>query len=363
MPSILFIAPHRPDRSPSQRYRIEQFLSYWSSKGYTYTYAWLINARDDAYFYAPGNWIAKGLIFFKSWIKRQYHLTQAHKYDIVFVQREAFMTGSTLFERGFKKAGAKLIFDFDDAIWHMDVSAGNRKLKWLKNPGKTASLIAMSDLVIAGNSYLAEYARHHNPNVVVIPTVIDTDLYVPVPEKDSEKIIIGWTGSHTTIVHFIQALPVLHKLQKKYGKRIGFRVISDHVFSEPGLDVEGIIWSSATEAKDLEAIHIGIMPMPDNEWSRGKCGFKGLQYMGLGKPVVLTAVGVNTEIVQDGVNGFLAITDDEWLEKLSMLIEDAALRLRIGTAARKKVVEEYSLTAWKDNYLELYKNLLTDKKN
>lgn len=361
MPEILFVAPHRPDRSPSQRYRMEQFLEYWSSKGYNYEYAWLINAKDDAYFYAPGNWIAKGRIFIRSWLKRTYHLNNAHKFDIVFVQREAFMTGSTRFERGFKKAGAKLIFDFDDAIWHMDVSAGNRSLKWLKNPGKTASQIAMSDLVIAGNEYLAAYARHHNPNVVVIPTVIDTELYFPQPELPGEKIIIGWTGSHTTIVHFQQALPVLYELQKKYGNRIAFRVISDHVFSDPNLDVEGIIWNSATEAQDLAAIHIGIMPMPDNEWSRGKCGFKGLQYMGMAKPVVLTAVGVNTEIIQDGVNGFLAATPEEWLQKLSALIDDAALRHQIGIAARKTVEEKYSVKAWRDTYLKLFEKLINNK--
>lgn len=363
MPKILFVAPHRPDRSPSQRYRIEQFLEYWSSNGYGNEYAWLINARDDAYFYAPGNWIAKGQIFIKAWLKRRYHLTQAHNFDIVFVQREAFMTGSTRFERGFKKAGAALIFDFDDAIWHMDVSKGNRRLKWLKNPGKTASLIAMSDLVIAGNEYLAEYARHHNPNVVVIPTVIDTDIYLPKPNHTSDKIIIGWTGSHTTIVHFQQALPVLQQLQKKYGNRIGFRVISDHVFTDPILDVEGITWNSATEAEDLAAIHIGIMPMPDNEWSRGKCGFKGLQYMGLAKPVVLSAVGVNVEIISDGENGFLASTSDEWLSKLSRLIDDAELRAKMGAAARKTVETRYSVKAWRDTYLNLFNKLITDKKN
>lgn len=362
MPKILFVAPHRPDRSPSQRYRIEQFLEFWSSRGFTYEYAWLIDATDDSFFYAPGNWIAKGRIFIKSWLKRRYHVHHAHQFDIVFVQREAFMTGSTRFERGFKKAGAKLIFDFDDAIWQMDVSAGNRHLKWLKNPGKTASLIAMADLVIAGNDYLAEYARHHNPKVVVIPTVIDTDLYMPSVSSPSHKIIIGWTGSHTTIVHLQQALPVLKQLQKKYGNRIGFRVISDHVFTDPDMDVEGIIWSSAREVEDLAGIHIGIMPMPDNEWSRGKCGFKGLQYMGLGKAVVLSNVGVNSEIIEDGVNGYLASTPDEWLTKLSSLIEDADLRSRIGIAARKTVEDRYSVKAWREFYIEKFDSLLTDKK-
>ncbi len=358
---ILFAAAHRPDRSPSQRYRFEQFVPYWKEHGCSFEYAWLIDADDDASFYAPGNYFSKARIFLKSWMRRRHHVRQAAHTDIVIVQREALMTGSTRFERGFKSSGAKFIFDFDDAIWRLDVSKGNRHLRWLKKPGKTADLIAMADLVIAGNDYLAEYARHHNDNVVVVPTVIDTDRYVPIdaPRSTTDNtVIIGWTGSLTSVVHLEQALPMLRELQKKYGERLRFRIISDRVFADPQLNVESVIWNAENEVDQLHDIDIGIMPMPDDEWSRGKCGFKGLQYMGMGKAVVLAAVGANTSIVQDGVNGFLAHNPNEWIEKLSRLIDDAELRTRLGCAARTTVEERYSVKAWRDRYLQLFNELV-----
>lgn len=359
MPRMLFVAAHRPGRSPSQRYRFEQFMPFWAAHGWQVEYAHLIDAGDDAHFYAPGNLLNKGRIFVKSWLRRRHHVRMAHHFDIVFVQREAFMTGSTRFERGFKASRAKLVYDFDDAIWHMDVSRGNRHLRWLKNPGKTADLIAMADMVIAGNEYLAEYAHHHNDNVVVIPTVIDTEAYRPVDRDAGDgPVTIGWTGSLTSIVHLERALPMLRRLQRAHGDRLRFRVISDRVFSDPGLDVDGVIWNAAEEAAQLGAIDIGIMPLPDDEWSRGKCGFKGLQYMGMGKAVVLDRVGVNPSIVQDGVNGFLASGDAEWERKLSALIADADLRRRMGTEARRTVEQRYSVNAWRERYLQLFNGLL-----
>lgn len=343
-------------------------MPYWQERGWRFKYAHLIDAGDDAHFYAPGNLMNKGRIFVKSWMRRRHHVRLAQHFDVVFVQREAFMTGSTRFERGFKHSGTKLVFDFDDAIWHMDVSRGNRHLRWLKNPGKAADLIAMADLVIAGNDYLAEYARHHNDRVVVIPTVIDTDAYSVrqgqgqeqgrTPNNEQRPITIGWTGSLTSIVHLQAALPMLRELQRVHGRQLRFRVISDKVFSDPQLNVEGVVWSAEDEARQLEAIDIGIMPLPDDEWSRGKCGFKGLQYMGMGKAVVLGRVGVNSTIVQDGVNGMLAATEAEWKEKLSLLIADADLRRRLGTEARRTVEERYSVNAWRDRYLELFNGLL-----
>jgi glycosyltransferase involved in cell wall biosynthesis len=361
MPRMLFAAAHRPGRSPSQRYRFEQFMPYWQQQGWSYEYAHLIDAHDDARFYAPGDIMSKGKIFVKSWLRRRHHVRIAHHFDIVFVQREAFMTGSTRFERGFKRSGAKLVFDFDDAIWHMDVSRGNRHLRWLKNPGKTADLIAMADLVIAGNDYLAEYAHHHNDKVVVIPTVIDTDAYRNQEQRQAQEqqtVTIGWTGSLTSVVHLEPALPLLRRLQREHGDRLRFRVISDKAFTDPELKVDGVIWNAQEEARQLDAIDIGIMPLPDDEWSRGKCGFKGLQYMGMGKAVVLSRVGVNTSIVQDGVNGFLASTEAEWMEKLSRLIADADLRRRLGAEARRTVQERYSVAVWRDRYLELFNELI-----
>lgn len=127
--------------------------------------------------------------------------------------------------------------------------------------------------------------------------------------------------------------------------------------NHPGLPVEFIHWNRETEIEDLSAIHIGIMPLPDDDWARGKCGFKGLQYMALGIPAVMSPVGVNSEIIIDGENGFLANSQQEWFSKICLLIEDASLRERLGKAGRKTIEEKYSYNAWKENYLHLLENI------
>ncbi len=356
---VLFIAAHRPDRSPSQRYRFEQFAPYWAEHGVQVEYAWIIDEEDDKVFYSPGRILAKARIFKKSLKLRAEHVRRGKDFDVVVVQREALMTGSIRFERAFASSGVPMVYDFDDAIWHMDVSEANKKLKWLKDPGKVPKIIALAQHVIAGNDYLADFARKFNQHVEVIPTVIDTERYVPkpaVPRADG-KVVIGWTGSLTSVAHLQLALPMLRELHAEHGDRVIFRVISDRPLEAEGLRIENVRWNGATEADDLAAIDIGIMPLPDNEWSRGKCGFKGLQYMGMGKAVVLSRVGVNSTIVQDGVNGFLAASDAEWKEKLSKLIADADLRHRLGQAARRTVEEKYSVIAWRDRYLALFEEL------
>ena len=154
---------------------------------------------------------------------------------------------------------------------------------------------------------------------------------------------------------------MLRELHARWGDRIGFRIISDRDLEAPELPVENIRWSSATEVRDLQGIDIGIMPLPDDEWSRGKCGFKGLQYMGMGKAVVLSRVGVNKTIVQEGVNGLLAGDQQEWIDALGRLITSSDLRTRLGAAARLTVEEKYSVRAWRDRYLELFQALLTER--
>lgn len=358
MPRILFIAAHRPGRSPGQRYRFEHYLPYWRSKGYEADSAWYIDERDDEVFYAPGRLLGKARIFAKSWLKRRSQVRLARDYDLLFLQREAFMTGSLRFERGFRRSGRPLVFDFDDAIWLPNVSPGNRRLNWMKDPGKTSAIIAMSDAVIAGNDYLADYARRYHADVTVIPTTVDLEAYRPMERPDDGRVVIGWIGSHTSMAHLKQAEPILRDAFERFGPRIALRVISDRPFEAEGLPVENVRWSAERETAQLAEIDIGIMPMPDDAWSRGKCGFKGLQYMGMGKAVVLSAVGVNTEIVRDGENGLLAACREEWAGKLGMLVEDRALRQRLGQAAHRTVAERYSVQAWRDAYLALFDRLL-----
>ena len=355
---ILFIADHREGRAPNQRYRFEQYLGHLRENGFECVMSPLISAEDDRLLYSRGNHFAKLRMLSRMYAIRRRDLQRMDRFDIIFICRQALMTRSTFFEKAFRKGRAKLIYDFDDAIWLQSVSEANRRWSWLKDPGKTAELISLADQVIAGNDFLAGYARRSNGNVNVIPSTIDTDRYRPKQHSQKAKVVIGWSGSITTVQHFLLARPALIALRKRFGKKIHFRLIGDPTFTDPELGVEVLPWNASTEVQDLEPIDIGLMPLPDNEWARGKCGMKGLQYMGLGIPPVMSPVGVNTSIVTDGVNGFLAASTEEWVEKIGRLIEDADLRARMGAEARKTVVMHYSVKAWRNEYLRLFKQLL-----
>ena len=363
MKKILFVASHRLNRSPSQRFRFEQYLAYFIKNDYGCKLSPLVTEADDQVLYAEEKYIQKILVIVKSFFRRLRNLRLASSYDIIFIQREAYLIGSTFFERRFKKSGAKIVFDFDDAIWLMNVSDVNKRFAWIKRPSKTAEIIAMSDVVIAGNSYLAEYARAYNPNVTIIPTTVDTDKFIPLTsEKSKDKICIGWTGSLTTIKHFALAIPFLKELKKKYGDKIYFKVIGDGTYSYPELGIHGVKWNQDTEVEDLQEIDIGLMPLADDVWSKGKCGLKSLEYMALCIPPVISPVGVNSEIVQDGVNGFLATTNEEWVSKISQLIESPELRKKLGAKARETAVAKYSVNSQKDVYLGLFNSLVKESK-
>lgn len=357
---ILFIASHRPNRSPSQRFRFEQFVDYFEEKGFHCEQSYFISDNDDKYLYRKGAYLQKFRIVLKAIFTRLKDVSRANEFDIIFVQREAFLLGSTYFERQFSKSQAKLLYDFDDSIWLDDTSDANKKLSWLKYPGKIDRIISISDMVFAGNRYLANYAAYFNRNVKIVPTVIDTTRHIRTHRKrdNASSVCIGWTGSITTIKHFQYIIPVLTKLKEKYGNRIVFKVIGDPNYINKDLQIKGVPWSSDTEIDELSGIDIGVMPLPDDEWTKGKCGLKGLQYMALEIPAIMSPVGVNCEIIKDGVNGFLAKNDDEWLDKLSMLIDDAALREKMGKEARKTVVERYSKDSEKGNYIKYFNELL-----
>jgi glycosyltransferase involved in cell wall biosynthesis len=359
MKKILFIASHRLNRSPGQRFRWEQYLPYLRENGFQCDFEYMISPEDDKTFYSSGNLFSKGMIFLKCWIKRYQDTIKAKDYDIVFIQREAFMTGSVYFEKRFKKTGAKNVFDFDDSIWLQNVSEANKTFAFLKDASKTSKLIAMTDQVIAGNEYLAQYARQFNNNVTIIPTTIDTEEYKPEKEtRNPNKVTIGWSGSITTIQHFKFAIPFLEKIKHKYGDRVEIKVIGDGNYVNEKLGIKGIAWNKERELIELNTFDIGIMPLPDDEWAKGKCGLKGLQYMALEIPTLMSPVGVNSDIIQDGVNGYLASADDEWIDKTSLLIESAELRARIGKAGRQTVIDHYSIEAQKNNYLTLFRKLV-----
>lgn len=358
MPSILFIADHRLKRSPSQRFRFEQYLTYFESCGYSCELSEIITEKDDAVFYGAGNYFQKAWILLKSIFIRLNDVRRAKHFDIVFIQREALLLGSAFFEKQFYKR-TKVIFDFDDSIWLLDISAENKKFSFLKNPHKTKTAIKCAHSVIAGNAYLANYAKQFNNKVSIIPTTVDTNWHKPLANiKRNSKIVIGWSGSITTIKHFELAIPTLKKLQQKYSQ-LEIQVIAQSFYSHPELDIVSKIWNAKTEVEDMNEFDIGIMTIPNDEWAKGKCGLKGLTYMACGIATVMSAVGVNNDIIKHGENGFLAHTNDELENYLSQLIEDKTLREQFGKAGRETVLKHYSVEANKEHYLNLFEELIS----
>ncbi|MDG1477353.1 MAG: glycosyltransferase, partial [Vicingaceae bacterium] len=300
----------------------------------------------------------KMAIIIKAFNTRWKDVSKASEYDIIFIQREAFITGTTFFEKKFSKSKAKVVYDFDDSIWLSNVSDANKKWNWLKNPNKTKEIIAVSDLIFAGNQYLADYAKQVNKNVEIIPTTIDTEEYKKI-DTDNDKVCIGWSGSITTIQHFEYAIPFLIELKKKYNEQVEFKVIGDKNYTHSDLGINGIGWSKEDEIKELSSFDIGIMPLPNDKWASGKCGLKGLQYMALEIPTIMSPVGVNTKIIEDGVNGFLAETKEEWVAKISQLIDSKELRNQTGIAGRQTTLNFYSVEANKEKYLSLFNELIS----
>jgi glycosyltransferase involved in cell wall biosynthesis len=214
---------------------------------------------------------------------------------------------------------------------------------------------------MVGNPYLAEYARQVNDRVTVIPTTIDTEKYrVPPRTEKNGPPVIGWTGSHSTVQHLDTLRGALKKLAERESFRL--RVIGTPTYDCPPVDVEAVQWRSETEVEDVAAIDIGVMPLPEDRWSIGKCGLKALQFMALGIPTVCSPVGVNTDIIQDNQNGFIASTEDEWVDKLSRLLRSHELRQRLGHAGRVTVEEKYSAITQTPRVYEIFKSVLRDAK-
>jgi len=207
---ILFIANQVKDRAPGQRFRFEQYFDYLQQNGYECTLSPLLSQKDLGVFYQSGRLFTKAWIIAKSYLKRWQDKTKASDYDIIFIFREAFMTGSISFEQSFSKSGAKLVFDFDDAIWHLDMSDANKRFSFMKRASKTGDIISLCDMVFAGNPYLAEYSSQFNDNVKIVPTTIDMNEYKRIKkENDDGRVCIGWSGSITTIKHFNYAVEFL----------------------------------------------------------------------------------------------------------------------------------------------------------
>jgi glycosyltransferase involved in cell wall biosynthesis/SAM-dependent methyltransferase/uncharacterized protein YbaR (Trm112 family) len=353
---VLALVPSLFDTSPGQRYRLEQWQPMLEQRGVEITYQPFEDEQLHALLYKPGLVGKKLNLVTRSFVRRLSTVKKARDFDIVYVFREAALLGPAFFEGLVYQSGVPMVFDFDDAIFVSYRSPSNGYLSYLKFAGKTKSICRMAAHVMVGNPYLGEYARQVNNNVTVIPTTIDTSKYQPLPRRESDLPVIGWTGSYSTVQHLDTLRGALEKLGRLH--RFRLRVIGTPSYKIEGVDVEAMLWKSETELQDLSNIEIGVMPLPNDAWSKGKCGLKALQFMGLGIPTICSPVGVNTEIIQDNQNGLLADSDDEWVEKMSQLLQSKEMRERLGRAGRRTVEEKYSAESQAPRVFEIFKSLL-----
>ena len=346
---VLALSPI-PEEGAGCRFRIAQFIPYLESVGISVTLDSLFTPEFFRLVYKPGHYAQKAATFIALSLKRLNALRGSSQFDLILVYREMFPLGPAVIERLLAaRQRPPIVFDFDDAIFLPSVSDANRLIAALKQPQKVASIIRHSDHVIAGNEFLAAYARRFNRAVTTIPTCVDTERFVPsnrhpsdAPSDESRWPVVGWIGSPTTVSYLRGLADVLRRVRERHPFVLRISGAGESL-SIPGVSVDNRTWSLEDEVTLFNTCDVGVYPLADDEWSKGKCGFKAIEFMACGVPVVASAVGVNRTIVQDGANGFLAGSDDEWVDKLSRLLSDASLRARFAAAGRRTVEDGYSL--------------------
>ena len=299
----------------ASRYRVLQYIPYLESKG--------VDTTVSLY---PRT-LKENFQFFN-------HLP---RFDVVFLQRKRFNQPRLGLLR---KRAKRIIYDFDDSVMYRNSKAedpisSSRRRRFIQ-------MIKNSDFVIAGNEFLKRESLPFNPNVEVIPTAIDEERYhLKAYPAHQQKVTLGWIGDHGSIHYLEKMRPIFERVGEKY-PHVELKIVCDIFFDCERMKVIKRNWTSEEEVADLQGFDIGLMPLVDDPWSWGKCGLKIIQYQGVGVPVVCTPVGINKDLVEDGINGYWAMTPEEWEEKLSLLIEDSELREKMGREGRKRVLGSYT---------------------
>lgn len=351
MNSILFIVPYPPEGA-SNRFRVLQYIPALEAEGIRVRVRPFYRRSLWEVLYRKGFLGRKLLLGSLCAFNRLLDLFRALTYDMVFIHRESFPLGPAWFERGLRLLGKRYVYDFDDAIFLPNAAHPNRLFARLKCPGKTATATRLSSITLAGNSYLADYARRAGAaRVEVLPTVVDTEKLRPaVGEKSGAGVVVGWIGSTTTIEFLEPFLELWPRIREQVPDAV-LRIVGGRPRSKLPDGVECVPWSLEGEIEELRGFDIGIMPMPDNPWTRGKCAFKAIEYMAVAVPAVCSPVGMNLELIEHGRTGFLPRSDEEWISTLVELARDRHLRRSVGESGRAVIEREYSLKAAQPRFL------------
>lgn len=325
----------------SSRLRSLQYLPWFERAGVNCVVSSLISDLQVESLYADGRYPPGSLV--RSYIRRVRALLSRDQFDVVLIEKEALPWLPAWFEKSLLR-GVPYILDYDDAIFH---NYDLHSRAWVRRVfgRRIDRLMAGARLVVGGNSYLAQRARDAGaPWVEVIPTVIDLKRYAPKTDWEIQIDTVPcvvWIGSPSTVRYLQLLQEPLQSLSRELSFKL--RVIGGGQVALPGVNVESLPWSETSEVDCIRACDVGVMPLFDSSWENGKCGYKLIQYMACGLPVVASAIGVNPEIVRHDENGFLASTPHEWVVALRKLLDSPTLRSQMGAKGRRWVEDEYCI--------------------
>lgn len=336
----------------SSRLRSYQFFPYLEANGISVTVSPFFNEEylDKLYL---GIQISK-IKFLNFYLKRFITLFSIYKYDRIIIEKELFPYFFSWFEKILYVLNVKYIVDYDDAIFHnYDLSKNKLILFLLKN--KINNVMKYSFCVMAGNNYLADRAKKSGAKkIIIVPTVIDLEKYKVKTNYNNSKIIVGWIGSPITFKYIKTNKAVFLELLKM--DNVELHIIGATEDIGLGSNVKYLKWTEENEVDLISQFDIGIMPLENSPWESGKCSYKLIQYMGCGIPVIASAVGMNNDVVDDGVNGFLVSDERQWLDRLNQLIEDSILREAFGQKGREKIEKDFSIQNKHKVILSVLKN-------
>jgi len=351
------------ETAASSRLRCYQFMDYLKKHDVFVTVSPLLNNLYLKKLYSGQN--KPLLLVLHAYIKRLLILFKSKKFDMLWIHIELFPQCPGVFEWMLKCCGVPYVVDYDDAIFHdYDRSSSFFVRTFLKH--KIDRVMYNAAWVVAGNSYIAKRATAAAAKqVLVLPTVIDLNRYCPPPGDDTPSksmFVIGWIGTPNTVRYLNAIQPFLEKIQQVVPIKIKAIGVSLHDITFTSVPIECVPWSENTEVNELYTIDVGIMPLPDRFWEQGKCGYKLIQYMACSKPVIASPIGVNQEIVDHGINGFLASSDSEWVESITTLYRDPILADSMGKKGRARVESTYSLQGAAPVLLDLFRQVVSQKK-
>ncbi len=356
---IAVICPYPYGVAAGQRLKYEQYFSNWRENHFEIQIFPFMSHKLWKIAYKKGFLFSKIIETIYGYCKRWYLPFIIHKYDIVYIHQWTTPYGSSLYDFIIKNRSRKLIYDIEDFVTekNSNIASTSKFIQFFRFTSRNKFLVKNADHVISSSPSLNDYCISLNKlsSSTFISSSINTNRFIPKNNYENDhKIVIGWTGTFSSKPFLESIIGYLKELNSISDFKL--RIISNCNFEIDDLDIELIEWSKEKEVEDLQGIDIGLYPLENSKWVLGKSGLKALQYMSFGIPTVATSVGTSKDIINNNINGFLVNSKDEWINTLKKLIDDNALRKRIGLEARETIINNYSNIVIKHQYLKILNN-------